>query len=306
MQNINNNRFILVVCLFLKLGLLLGYGQTTIQITPDKDNSLMNTFFEASSGLGPLFSGNTCSDTQRRAMLHFDIDGVVPSGNTITNVTLTLNVDRVSLSATGNQDYTLHVLETDWGEGTSNTEFGYGINAVSPDATWNYAVYPTVNWTNPGGDFNVLASATTSLASSTGTYIWSSAQMSIDVQSWKDNPATNFGWILIGDESSICNSRRFGSKDFGVAPVLSITYEPTLSNPTFDLAESIRIYPNPANSVVTISTEVKSVRVYDVMGKQVMSATQNSFNIVALNNGVYFVKVEDLNGNTAIKRLIKK
>jgi hypothetical protein len=80
----------------------------------------------------------------------------------------------------------------------------------------------------------------------------------------------------------------------------------TLSMSTFDLAESIRVYPNPANNMVSINTEVKKVTITDVTGKQVMTTTQNKFNIVALNNGVYFVQVEDLNGNTTVKRLIKK
>ena len=35
-----------------------------------------------------------------------------------------------------------------------------------------------------------------------GQYTWSSAQMVADVQGWLDNPASNFGWLMLGDEST--------------------------------------------------------------------------------------------------------
>ena len=55
-----------------------------------------------------------------------------------------------------------------------------------------------------GGDFSATVSASQSVGA-IGQYTWSSAQMVADVQSWLDNPASNFGWLVLGDESDHCN-----------------------------------------------------------------------------------------------------
>ena len=52
-----------------------------------------------------------------------------------------------------------------------------------------------------GGDFSGTASASQSVGA-IGQYTWSSAQMVADVQSWLDTPASNFGWLVLGDEST--------------------------------------------------------------------------------------------------------
>ncbi len=159
----------------------------------------------------------------RRGLLQFDIDGLIPDGVTITDVSLELNVDNVSAGADAD-DYSLSKITTDWGEGTSSGG-GTGADAIAPDATWTDAMFGTDTWTTAGGDFTGTPSATISLPAATGTYTFSTAEMVTDVQEWLDDPATNFGWILTGNEADDCTARRFGSKDVATAPVLTITYE---------------------------------------------------------------------------------
>ena len=66
--------------------------------------------------------------------------------------------------------------------------------------------------------------------SGAGSYTWgTTAQMVADAQSWLDNPTTNFGWILIGDETTIVTTKRYGSRensDFAIRPVLTVTFVP--------------------------------------------------------------------------------
>ena len=61
-----------------------------------------------------------------------------------------------------------------------------------------------------------------------GTHTLGSTENTIaDVQSWLDSPATNFGWILRGDESSAGDARRVDSRENLTAanrPTLTITY----------------------------------------------------------------------------------
>ncbi len=50
--------------------------------------------------------------------------------------------------------------------------------------------------------------------------------MITDVQAWVDTPATNNGWIVIGDEAAQKSVRRFGSKEGSESPVLTVDFTP--------------------------------------------------------------------------------
>lgn len=202
--------------------LINAQSQITINLNPDKDNSIYSENTN-SNGTGNLYSGETCSGNSRRALLHFDIAGNIPSGATITAVTLTLNCIENGSSSV-NEAYNLHPVTSEWGEGTS---FGTGVGgpAVFPDANWQNAMVGTP-WTTTGGDFTASV-ATTNLTAALGNYDWSSPGMITNVQDWLTTPSSNDGWILIGDESATCTARRFGSEESGIDPVLTITYECT-------------------------------------------------------------------------------
>ena len=42
---------------------------------------------------------------------------------------------------------------------------------------------------------------------------WSSGQMAADVQSWLDTPSQNYGWTVIGNETQIQTTKRFGTRE---------------------------------------------------------------------------------------------
>ncbi len=119
----------------------------------------------------------------------------------------------------------LHKLLADWGEGTSQAtgEEGQGAPATPNDATWRHRFFDTIFWTNEGGDFSAVVSASQSVGP-VGQYTWSSAQIVADVQSWLENPASNFGWLVLGDESTILTSKRFDTRETANPPVLTIQY----------------------------------------------------------------------------------
>lgn len=208
----------------------------SVTINPTADNTLYEQATGSlSNGAGQyLFSGRTNqgSNSIRRAVLQFDVAGNVPVGATITGATLTLNMNR---SISGAQNISIHPLTTAWGEGTSNApgQEGGGTTSTTNDATWIHAFFSTTNWTTPGGDFAATASAITSVAGN-GSYSWSSATVTSDVQGWFSNPTTNNGWIMIGNESSSTTAKRFASKEFGTAanrPQLTITYTVACTDP---------------------------------------------------------------------------
>ena len=92
------------------------------------------------------------------------------------------------------------------------------------DATWLQRVFRSLAWTTPGGDFAATASANRDVAG-LGAYAWQSSEMAADVQGWLDSPATNFGWILIGDESSNATAKRYDAREStATRPTLTVYY----------------------------------------------------------------------------------
>jgi hypothetical protein len=52
--------------------------------------------------------------------------------------------------------------------------------------------------------------------------------MVADVQSWLDDPSTDFGWLIKGNEAGMGTVKRFDSKDNSdpnVLPILEIEFE---------------------------------------------------------------------------------
>src|SRR4029453_9322572 len=96
---------------------------------------------------------------------------------------------------------------------------------------WAPRFYHTVFWTTQGGDFSATVSASQSVGA-IGNYTWSSAQMVTDVQTWLDTPATNFGWLVLGDESTSVTAKRFDSRETVTPPVLTIQYTSSTPTPT--------------------------------------------------------------------------
>jgi hypothetical protein len=163
----------------------------------------------------------------RRALIWFDLAGNVPSGATITDATLTMNM---SMTRTGSGPVGLHLASQDWGEGDSNAagEEGTGVRAADGDATWLHTFSPADTWTTPGGDFADVATDSISVGGN-GKYTWGAGGSLIsDVQNWLDDPTSNFGWMVVGDESSPRTAKRFDSTQNPVAgnrPTLTITFD---------------------------------------------------------------------------------
>jgi FtsP/CotA-like multicopper oxidase with cupredoxin domain len=202
-----------------------------VVLTPSKDNTLYDGVGGGrSNGAGTgCFAGNNGGGSSRRAVMAFDIAGNVPAGATINSVSLTLNVTQTQ---GGTQSVTLHRLIADWGESTSVASGGGGGGggggpAATGDATWLHTFFNTDFWSSPGGDFDAAGSAFTAVGGN-GAYTWAStARMVSDVQFWLDNPGSDFGWIVVGNEAGAATAKRFATREHpatGLRPQLTIDY----------------------------------------------------------------------------------
>lgn len=204
----------------------------TATIPSTRDNTLVESTTGASSdGAGPtMYAGRTAQGTlfRRRALIRFDVAGAVPAGSTITAATLTLNMSQAALP--GAQTIELRKVLADWGEGTSNAgeDGGIGAPSTTNDATWIHRFFNTTLWTTAGGDFAAVASGSQSVGVE-GPYSWSGAGLVADAQGWLDAPATNFGWLLRGNEASIRSVKRFDTREAALdtaRPKLVLEYTP--------------------------------------------------------------------------------
>lgn len=202
----------------------------TITLNPSKDNTLFETTDGSiSDGIGPhLFSGTTASFSRRRALVAFDLASQIPAGSTVTSVSFTMQVSR-TISA--NETVALHAVSQDWGEGASNAGAGRdggGATAKNGDATWLHTFFPDKRWTSAGGDFASAVDASVSVSGTGDNITWaSSAPMIARVQAWVDQATTNFGWIVIGEESFPGTTKEFDSREQVPAtlrPALTIDY----------------------------------------------------------------------------------
>ncbi|MGK7927591.1 MAG: DNRLRE domain-containing protein [Spirulina sp.] len=196
-------------------------------LSPSQDNTLIERATgNLSNGAGEIvFVGRTNQpeDSLRRGLLAFDLTDKIPPKATITDVSLTLTLER---SPGGNFPIELHRVLKDWGEGDSYHRGGRGAPAEEGDATWVHRFYNTKSWSNLGGDFVSRFSAVQNVGD-VGGYTWESPEMIADVQRWLDSPEENFGWLLLGDETTARSVKGFASRetqDFLSLPQLSISY----------------------------------------------------------------------------------
>jgi endoglucanase len=104
-----------------------------------------------------------------------------------------------------------------------------------------------------------------------------------------------------------------GSPAFGPVYIDNIYFHKntTLATQKFEIA-GLNVYPNPARdswTVTTNDTNMSSIEVFDILGKNVLSlkpnASEAKINASSLKTGVYFAKINTINGSSTLK-LVKE
>jgi hypothetical protein len=203
-----------------------------VEITAQRDATLIeDSDGAAANGTGPaIFAGRTNAGDNgvRRGLLRFDVASVT-AGNSpvvanIVSVSVVLN--NVTGANVSPREYRLHRVLADWGEGTSYSTGGGGAPATEGDATWIHRSYPDMYWQSNGAQFDGEPSARL-VIEGPGAYRFEGDGLLRDLAIWARDPASNFGWILMGDETERQTARAFASRenpDPSLWPVLEITY----------------------------------------------------------------------------------
>lgn len=251
------------------LGALLFSGANAQQNEwiPEMDNTIYSDG-DFSNGSGDHFiAGNTGSGDSRRALLDFSIINYIPTGSNIIGAEIELYCDQTN-GAAGPQVINLHRVTSDWGEGSSNANAnpGQGATATTGDATWACGMSDGAGgcmaaWTTPGGDVVSTPSASVTVDAAGQYYtIQSTAQLVADLQDMLDNPGTDYGFILVGNETANTTAKRFASREQNGSdfePVIRVWY--TNNAGPCSLAD-LGVTPTPATVICggNVGVEVAS------------------------------------------------
>jgi uncharacterized repeat protein (TIGR01451 family)/fimbrial isopeptide formation D2 family protein len=240
----------------------------TVNLAPSADGTLyQDPAGQLSNGAGQHFyvgDTNQSSNDIRRGAIKFNLSGV-PVGSTIVDAALTVHM---SMTISASEPIGLHRALQNWGEGTSNAGIGGvgagegdGTQATTNDVTWVYTFFNTQKWTTPGGNFLATASATTSVGG-VGSYQWTGPGLIADVQQWVNHPTTDFGWVVLGNETAQPTAKQFDTQANGNPanrPVLTVEYTPPVLVPDLTITKSHAGIFKPGDSADTYTLTVKNV-----------------------------------------------
>lgn len=126
---------------------------------------------------------------------------------------------------------------------------------------------------------------------------------------------TNAAYPIPSDAALGVHTLRFNGKNYTGADtsgwgtvkdlLIEVVAAGTLTTEKFNNFE-FSMYPNPTNKVLTISSKetLKSVEIFNLLGKKVLSSTKNTIDVSSLSSSVYLVKLTSDKG-VSTKKLIK-
>lgn len=224
----------------------------TTNLFPVADTALRNATPDLSFGtVSSLPVGVSGSGTiVNHGLFKFPI-AFIPTNATVTQATLQLasTVSNPNTQTTANYD--VFRLLKDWDE---------------TDTTWNTRLAPAISWATPGGqagvDFISTPSGTAPISPSTlsGPSLsqFSTAEILADIELWRANPGTNFGWILRAQNDLAGSGKQIASREDAVnSPVLVVQY--TLPAPPIVL-----LNPAIVNGQMRFSFEAAAAQAYEV------------------------------------------
>lgn len=241
---------------------LVAAVPASLSLSANRDNSLFEGTSNSNGAGEHLYSGKTGAQggfARRRALVRFDLSALeAPTEVLEASVVLHQN-----LGATAPVTMALHRALSDWGEGSSDagTPGGQGAPPGDGDATWLNRFHPATAWAAPGGDFAGAASASavidTTAPDGPVARTWTGPGLIEDIDAWLADPASNFGWMLLGDEVSAPTAQRFYSRESGIAA----------TRPRLDLVVLASPTPTPFEAFLrSLDPDAPAGTYYDLAG----------------------------------------
>jgi plastocyanin len=186
---------------------------------------------------------------------------------------------------------TTNTITIDWSFNSTPTS----SNNANSSRTIEVGDTVTWNWYS-GGSHNVKSNG--------------SSNETFESQFFGTGGTFSYTFNSIGTNDYVCTPH--SGNMFGTITVVA---EGVLGVDSFDKLGTIKMYPNPTDSDITIdfqiqNTEKLNIKVFNLLGKEVLSKqiTKNdsSLKVSNLNSGIYVIRITSLNGeNSTTKRFVK-
>lgn len=192
------------------------------------------------------------------------------------------------------------------------TQIGATINGEANENQSGFSV-------SLSGDGSILAIGASGNSNSNGSFsghvrlyrnnsgIWTQIGNDIDGEATNDGSGFATSISSDGNDIAIGAQRNDGNgTDSGHVRVYNLTT--LLSNQNFNSNFAFKLYPNPVIDVfnVDIDNEIKFVEIYSMQGQKVLISKSKQVDVSSLSNGIYVVRVEDVNGKIGAQKLIKR
>lgn len=157
---------------------------------------------------------------------------------------------------------------------------------AGPNKTINYG--DSVQIGNPCSDYSIFSWVT----STNGTTYLSDSTMP---QIYSKPPVTTTYYVTKTQGTNIF-------KDTVIITVLGGVGIEQIKNITVEVS----VYPNPATNKINVGAKaIVEVKLFDVLGHQILSTKQKEIDVSSLQNGVYFVSVKTTNGASTQKIIVQ-
>ncbi len=171
-------------------------------------------------------------------------------------------------------------------------------NSLSANYMYTIGTNGQINFTNTTSGTSVPSNMNYFwyIYDSTGTLV---AQSNLSSPSF--TLATDEKYIVtLWDYDYPCNSSSF--TDTIYIPAITATGIVVFSNSN----TQINIHPNPANNIIHVEAkETGEIKLFDVLGKEILSTKENEIDISSLTNGVYFIQVNTKENNYMKKIIVQ-
>jgi endoglucanase Acf2 len=227
-----------------------------------------------------IISGLTAETLYSFSIQAKDLSGNVRSGNPI-------NLEATTLVDTSSQ---CSGAESEAIQGSFSVGYNYEFSANGSDVTFTFEMLDTDR-------------------SAAVAYLWKENPFSetpMDKVSSNKFTKTVSGFTIGQTISYACKF----AFDGGLAVTKYLTYKVgdncTLSTENNILAQSVKVFPNPAKNTLNLSSPIKAitkVEVFSVIGKKLLTVKNNleKINIEELSSGMYFIKISSDDANYTTK-----
>lgn len=202
----------------------------------------------------------------------------------------------------GTGSYSPSTIESKYVFTGSSDSLHWSTDGVDPGFIWSEE---TTN--NPAGDRRLITSTGKQSLAIGEAFEYEIAFIFRQLDSASSNPDSIFT-VFFNSCDSVITSYQRSALDGGIFDPIpaNLTVEEK-SKPTFLL------YPNPTSNTITIAAQagsIQSISLFDLNGKQLstkqVNGQETQLDVSHLEAGIYLVRIEMPNGETTMKRFVKK